>query len=67
MAVQRWKETKVDSWAPLPWLALAIGSLETTAALHLTPLLSRYAEENSEVDLTLHTGTTRELTTAVAE
>jgi LysR family transcriptional regulator, cell division regulator len=47
--------------------ALAIGSLETTAALRLTPLLSRYAGENSEVDLTLHTGTTRELIAAVAE
>ena len=47
--------------------ALAIGSLETTAALRLTPLLSRYAAENSEVDLTLHTGTTRELIAAVAE
>jgi DNA-binding transcriptional LysR family regulator len=46
--------------------ALAIGSLETTAALRLTPLLSRYAAENSEVDLTLHTGTTRELIAAVA-
>jgi LysR family transcriptional regulator, cell division regulator len=47
--------------------ALAIGSLETTAALRLTPLLSRYAAENAEVDLTLHTGTTRELIAAVAE
>jgi DNA-binding transcriptional LysR family regulator len=46
---------------------LAIGSLETTAALRLTPLLSRYAAENSEVDLILHTGTTRELVAAVAE
>jgi LysR family transcriptional regulator, cell division regulator len=47
--------------------ALAIGSLETTAALRLTPLLSRYAAENSEVDLALHTGTTCELIAAVAE
>jgi DNA-binding transcriptional LysR family regulator len=47
--------------------ALAIGSLETTAALRLTPLLARYAAENAEVDLTLHTGTTRELIAAVAQ
>jgi DNA-binding transcriptional LysR family regulator len=46
---------------------LAIGSLETTAALRLTPLLSRYAAENPDVDLTLHTGTTRELIPAVVE
>ncbi len=46
---------------------LAIGSLETTAALRLTPLLSRYAIENPEVDLTLHTGTTRDLIAAVAD
>jgi DNA-binding transcriptional LysR family regulator len=46
---------------------LAIGSLETTAALRLTPLLARYATDNPEVDLTLHTGTTRELVASVAE
>lgn len=40
---------------------LTIGSLETTAALRLTPLLTRYAAENPEVDLVLHTGTTHEL------
>src|SRR5580704_9294215 len=40
---------------------LTIGSLETTAALHLTPLLAGYAAEYPEVDLVLRTGTTREL------
>ena len=40
---------------------LTIGSLETTAALRLTPLLAGYAAEYPEVDLVLRTGTTREL------
>src|ERR1700736_5140912 len=40
---------------------LTIGSLETTAALHLTPLLAGYAAEYPEVDLVLRAGTTREL------
>jgi DNA-binding transcriptional LysR family regulator len=40
---------------------LTIGSLESTAALRLTPLLTRYAADNPEVDLVLRTGTTREL------
>jgi len=40
---------------------LTIGSLETTAALRLTPLLASYAAEYPEVDLVLRTGTTREL------
>src|SRR5580692_478345 len=46
---------------------LTIGSLETTAALRLTPLLARYAADNSEVDFVLHTGTTRELIGDVLE
>src|SRR5262249_41066579 len=40
---------------------LTIGSLETTAALRLTPLLADYAAKYPEVDLVLRTGTTREL------
>jgi DNA-binding transcriptional LysR family regulator len=40
---------------------LTIGSLETTAALHLTPLLAQFGAANPRVDLVLRTGTTREL------
>ncbi len=40
---------------------LTIGSLETTAALRLSPILVAYAEAYPEVDLVLGTGTTREL------
>jgi DNA-binding transcriptional LysR family regulator len=46
---------------------LTIGSLESTAALRLTPLLTRYAAENPEVDLVLRTGTTCELVRDVVE
>ena len=47
--------------------ALTVGSLETTAALRLTPLLTRYAADNPEVDLVLRTGTTCELVADVLE
>jgi DNA-binding transcriptional LysR family regulator len=40
---------------------LVIGSLETTAALRLSPLLSGYAAAWPDVDLVLRTGTTAEL------
>ena len=40
---------------------LAIGSLETTAALRLSPILTAYAEAYPAVDLVLCTGTTGEL------
>jgi DNA-binding transcriptional LysR family regulator len=40
---------------------LTIGSLETTAALRLSPLLAAYAAQYPEVDLVLRTGTTCEL------
>jgi DNA-binding transcriptional LysR family regulator len=40
---------------------LTIGSLETTAALRLSPVLSAYAAAWPEVDLVLMTGTTCEL------
>lgn len=46
---------------------LTIGSLETTAALRLTPLLAGYAAAYPEVDLVLRTGTTRELVGEVLE
>ena len=46
---------------------LVIGSLETTAALRLAPLLATYASACPEVDLTLRTGTTCELIEAVRE
>ena len=47
--------------------ALAIGSLETTAALRLSPALTAYAAAYPEVDLTLTTGTTCELIAAVLD
>jgi LysR family transcriptional regulator, cell division regulator len=40
---------------------LIIGSLETTAALRITPFLARFVATHPEVDLTLKTGTSREL------
>ena len=46
---------------------LTIGSLETTAALRLTPLLTRYATDNPAVDLVLRTGTTCEMVGDVLE
>lgn len=51
----------------VPGGVLTIGSLETTAALRLTPLLTRYAAANPGVDLVLRTGTTRELVSEVLE
>lgn len=41
--------------------ALTLGSLETTAALRLAPVLSRFVEAFPAVDLVLRTGTTCEL------
>ena len=46
---------------------LMVGSLETTAALRLSPLLSAYAAAHPAVDLTLRTGTTCELVEHVLE
>jgi DNA-binding transcriptional LysR family regulator len=40
---------------------LAIGALETTVALRLSPLLAAYVSDHPEVDLVLRTGTTAEL------
>lgn len=47
--------------------SLVLGSLETTAALRLSPLLSAYAAAHPKVDLTLRTGTTCELVEHVLE
>lgn len=44
---------------------LTIGSLETTAALRLAPLLATFVSRHPAVDLVLRTGTTAELIEAV--
>jgi LysR family transcriptional regulator, cell division regulator len=44
---------------------LTLGSLETTAAVRLSPVLGAYAAAHPEVDLVLTTGTTCELIDAV--
>ncbi len=46
---------------------LTLGSLETTAALRLSPILAAYAATYPEVDLVLRTGTTREMIDGVLE
>jgi DNA-binding transcriptional LysR family regulator len=46
---------------------LTVGSLETTAALRLSPVLSAYAAAWPEVDLVLTTGTSCELIDAVLD
>jgi len=48
-----------------PCGTLVIGSLETTAALRLSPLLAGYAAAYPAVDLVLRTGTTAEMIEAV--
>lgn len=45
--------------------ALTLGSLETTAALRLSPILTAYAAAEPAVDLVLRTGTTEELIESV--
>src|ERR1700674_5173678 len=46
---------------------LTIGSLDTTAALHLSPVLAAYVAAYPAVDLSLRTGTTRELVEQVLD
>ena len=46
---------------------LTVGSLETTAALRLSPLLASYAAAYPAVDLVLRTGTTCELVEQVLD
>jgi len=52
---------------PEPHGPLTLGSLETTAAIRLTPILIAYARECPQVDVTLNTGTSRALITDVLE
>jgi len=54
-----------DDGAPLG--TLTVGSLETTAALRLSPLLASYASAHPHVDLVLRTGTTAELVERVLD
>jgi DNA-binding transcriptional LysR family regulator len=51
----------------LPRGPLTIGSLETTVALRLSPLIASYAATCPEVDLALRPGTTAELIEAVLD
>jgi DNA-binding transcriptional LysR family regulator len=46
---------------------LVIGSLETTAARRLPPILAAYAKDFPQVDIVLETGTTAELVTRVLD
>jgi LysR family transcriptional regulator, cell division regulator len=59
------KRAVADEGAPSG--ALTIGSLDTTAALHLSPALSRYVAAYPAVDLSLRTGTTAELIAQVLD
>lgn len=49
----------------LPRGPLTLGSLETTAALRLSPVLTGFAQAYPDVDLVLRTGTTEEMAAAV--
>jgi len=51
----------------LPSGALALGTLETTVALRLSPILSNFARTYPQVRLSLITGTSSSLTADVAE
>lgn len=53
----------LDSAAPAG--ALRLGSMETTAAIRLPPLLTGYRQQFPQVQLSLQTGTTAELIKAV--
>jgi LysR family transcriptional regulator, cell division regulator len=46
---------------------LALGAMETTAAVRLPPILARYHQAYPEVDLTLSTGTSEELLSRVLD
>jgi DNA-binding transcriptional LysR family regulator len=52
---------------PEPHGSLSLGSLETTAALRLTPILVAYTRECPQVDISLRTGTTQGLVSDVLE
>jgi LysR family transcriptional regulator, cell division regulator len=51
----------------VPRGALTVGTLETTAAMRLSPLLSAFVGKYPQVDLVLRTGTTAELVEGVLE
>jgi DNA-binding transcriptional LysR family regulator len=57
--LQEARRAVADTGAPAG--PLTIGSLETTTALRLSPILSGYVRRYPEVDLVLRTGTTCEL------
>ena len=59
------KQVAVDDGTPKGQLTL--GSLETTAAIRLSPVLSAFAAAHPAVDLVLRTGTTAEMIDAVLE
>jgi DNA-binding transcriptional LysR family regulator len=52
---------------PVPSGRLCIGSLETTAALRLPPVLAAYTRAHPKVDIVLETGTSTELIKEVLE
>jgi len=58
---------RVASGGGEPRGPLYVGSLETTAGLRLPPVLAAFSTANPAVELTLQTGTTRELIAAVLE
>lgn len=51
----------------IPQGKLIFGTLETTAAMRLPPVLTRYKRDFADVDIVIRTGTTQELTEAVLE
>jgi DNA-binding transcriptional LysR family regulator len=51
----------------IPRGPLTVGSLETTAAVRLAPVLADYARAYPQVDLAIYPGTTCELATAVKQ
>ena len=51
----------------IPAGPLTVGSLESTAAVRLSPVLSTYVAQYPDVDVTLRTGTTAELVEAVLD
>lgn len=59
------KRAAIDDGTPQG--RLTIGSLETTAALRLSPVISAYVAAHPRVDLVLRTGTTLELVDQVVQ
>lgn len=53
------RQAALDNGTPAG--ALTVGTLETTAAMRLSPVMARYTATYPDVDLTLRTGTTCEL------